>query len=103
VEYDGGFESRYREPLSELVSTEQLHLLLNAIVALEPDNQTIIRRRFGLAGAEQTLQEIGDHFRLTRERIRQREHQSLLLLRNWAEAQLGIVPEVGADEVQDKG
>ncbi|MES2971610.1 MAG: sigma-70 family RNA polymerase sigma factor [Patescibacteria group bacterium] len=40
---------------------------------LDEREQEIIKRRFGFGGAEETLQEIADHFHLSRERIRQIE------------------------------
>jgi DNA-directed RNA polymerase sigma subunit (sigma70/sigma32) len=45
--------------------------------------RTIIRWRFGLdnEGEEMTLKEIGDHYRLSRERIRQLQEQALRKIR----------------------
>ena len=44
----------------------------------------IVTRRFGLEGDEETLQEIGDDYGLTRERIRQLEERAIRLLRRRA-------------------
>jgi len=50
---------------------------------LTPMERTIIRWRFGLDsnGEEMTLKEIGDHYSLSRERIRQLQEQALKKLR----------------------
>jgi RNA polymerase sigma factor (sigma-70 family) len=50
---------------------------------LTPMERTIIRWRYGLdnEGEEMTLKEIGDHYRLSRERIRQLQEQALRKLR----------------------
>ena len=48
---------------------------------LKPREADVLRLRFGLSGAPMTLQEIGDVFRLTRERIRQIEAKALKTLR----------------------
>ena len=50
---------------------------------LSPMERTIIRWRYGLdnEGEEMTLKEIGDHYRLSRERIRQLQEQALRKLR----------------------
>ena len=46
----------------------------------------VLRLRFGLTGGEpQTLQEIGDEFQVTRERIRQIERNALQNLRVWSD------------------
>ena len=43
----------------------------------------IIRRRFGLDGPEETLEIVGQHYGVTRERIRQIESKVLRRLRRW--------------------
>ena len=60
----------------------------DAIRDLTPREQTIIRMRFGVGHADQmTLEEIGQHFRISRERVRQIESRAIQKLRT---------PEVGA-------
>jgi RNA polymerase sigma factor (sigma-70 family) len=50
--------------------------------ALEPRQREVLRLRFGLDGqGPKTLREIGERFRLTRERIRQIERQAMARLR----------------------
>ena len=52
--------------------------------SLSPREQEIVRMRYGLneAGKEYTLQEVGEIFQVTRERIRQIEEKALLKLRS---------------------
>ncbi len=48
---------------------------------LKPREAEVLRLRYGLKGAEQTLEEIGTQLSVTRERIRQIESKSLEKLR----------------------
>ncbi len=56
----------------------------SALQLLSPREQQIVRMRYGLneAGKEYTLQEVGEVFKVTRERIRQIEEKALLKLRS---------------------
>ncbi len=56
----------------------------SALQSLSPREQEIVRMRYGLneAGKEYTLQEVGEMFKVTRERIRQIEEKALLKLRS---------------------
>jgi RNA polymerase primary sigma factor len=56
----------------------------SALQSLSSREQQIVRMRFGLneAGKEHTLQEVGEVFQVTRERIRQIEEKAMLKLRN---------------------
>jgi RNA polymerase primary sigma factor len=56
----------------------------SALQSLSPREQQIVRMRFGLneTSKEYTLQEVGEVFQVTRERIRQIEEKALLKLRN---------------------
>jgi len=56
----------------------------SALQLLSPREQQIVRMRYGLNEAEReyTLQEVGEVFQVTRERIRQIEGKALLKLRN---------------------
>ncbi len=51
------------------------------LARLEPRQLDIIRRRFGIGCADETLEEIGRSYNLTRERIRQLESRALSELR----------------------
>ncbi|MBM3789705.1 MAG: sigma-70 family RNA polymerase sigma factor [Acidobacteria bacterium] len=55
-----------------------------ALETLSPREQEIVRMRYGLneSGKEYTLQEVGEVFQVTRERIRQIEEKALLKLRS---------------------
>jgi RNA polymerase primary sigma factor len=55
----------------------------SALQLLSPREQQIVRMRYGLneTGKEHTLQEVGEVFQVTRERIRQIEEKALLKLR----------------------
>ncbi len=55
-----------------------------ALETLSPREQEIVRMRYGLneTGKEYTLQEVGEMFQVTRERIRQIEEKALLKLRS---------------------
>jgi RNA polymerase primary sigma factor len=56
----------------------------SALESLSPREQEIVRMRYGLneAGREYTLQEVGEMFKVTRERIRQIEEKALMKLRS---------------------
>jgi RNA polymerase primary sigma factor len=56
----------------------------SALQSLSPREQEIVRMRYGLneTGKEFTLQEVGEIFQVTRERIRQIEEKALLKLRS---------------------
>ena len=57
-----------------------------ALATLSPREQRILRMRFGIGGADHTLEEIGKEFGVTRERIRQIEAKALEKLREPARA-----------------
>ena len=57
---------------------------MRIIATLTPREEKILRKRFGLGETRPcTLQELGEEFRLTRERIRQLEARALKKLRNY--------------------
>jgi RNA polymerase primary sigma factor len=71
------------EHLEEKTKTHMVHQLLDN---LDPREAQILRHRFGLNGSgEQTLDEIGRDFGLTRERIRQIQEIALKKLRRQIE------------------
>jgi RNA polymerase primary sigma factor len=59
-------------------NTEELEHILELVDGLEERKKAVLRLRFGLEGREPlTLQEIGQHLNLTRERVRQIEREAL--------------------------
>ena len=55
---------------------------------LTPREEKVIRMRFGMGdGSEHTLQEVGQNFAVTRERIRQIEDKALRKLRHPSRSQ----------------
>ncbi|MCL2771515.1 MAG: sigma-70 family RNA polymerase sigma factor, partial [Firmicutes bacterium] len=67
----------------EQVETSVLRNLLNdAINTLTPREQSVIKLRYGLVdGRQRTLEEVGNQFNVTRERIRQIEAKALKKLK----------------------
>jgi len=54
-----------------------------ALAVLTPRQETVLRMRFGIEEKrDYTLEELGEKFSVTRERIRQIEQKSLQILRN---------------------
>jgi len=75
---DENADSPYEE-LEEKTNTALIHEM---VATLDPREQTILRYRFGLDGDEEkTLEEVGDKFGVTRERIRQIQEVALKKLR----------------------
>jgi len=71
-------------PPADVASQQLLRETLESVMtALSPREARILRLRFGLRdGRAHTLEEVGEKFGLTRERIRQIEHQALDRLRH---------------------
>lgn len=71
----------------ENLEEQTVHSMVREFVDhLEPREKTIIRYRFGLdGGPERTLEEVGTHFHVTRERIRQIQNVALGKLRKFIE------------------
>jgi RNA polymerase primary sigma factor len=68
------------EAASQLILREKIEDALNHLTARERE---VLMMRFGLEdGCQKTLEEVGRHFRVTRERIRQIESKALKKLRN---------------------
>lgn len=75
--------NRVISPLDAMMISETHKKTDDIIKTLAPREATVIRMRFGLAdGDEQTLEVIGQRYRLTRERIRQIEAKALRRLRH---------------------
>jgi RNA polymerase primary sigma factor len=60
------------------MNNERRQAVLHVLRGLKNREQTVIKMRFGmLDGSESTLEEIGQLFQLTRERVRQIEEKAL--------------------------
>jgi len=69
-------------PLEEASNTLLRHQLEQALSTLDEREQAVLKMRYGFEdGHEHTLEEVGAHFHLTRERIRQIEVRALDKLR----------------------
>jgi RNA polymerase primary sigma factor len=69
--------------LDNVCSEDLRDLIADVLKTLTPREETIVKMRFGLQdGSDHTLEEIGQHFALTRERIRQIEVKALRKLRH---------------------
>ena len=57
--------------------------MLAALDELDDREKTVVRMRFGLDGTEpQTLEQVGSHFGVTRERVRQIEARTMSKLKH---------------------
>jgi RNA polymerase primary sigma factor len=66
----------------QMASTETQSEMLKFLSSLKPIEADILRKRFGLLNdRERTLKEIGDEYRLSRERVRQLQEQALVKMR----------------------
>jgi RNA polymerase primary sigma factor len=75
-------DERSAAPDAALLCDEEVSEVRRLVEALEPRQREVLRLRFGLDGqGPKTLREIGERFRLTRERIRQIERQAMARLR----------------------
>jgi len=87
-ESDDGFslgdvvpDERHPGPDEELTDGDSLKHVFRMLGTMEVREATILRMRFGLDGEEpRTLKEIGEALGLTRERVRQIEHEALTRL-----------------------
>jgi RNA polymerase sigma factor (sigma-70 family) len=76
-------DTSFNSPLDKLISEEQRQKTAKVLETMPPREGDIIKLRFGLVdGSEHTLEEIGQQYKLTRERIRQIETKALRKLRH---------------------
>jgi RNA polymerase primary sigma factor len=69
-------------PFQQAVEESDNEIMREVLQTLSPREQTILQLRFGLNGAnEKTLEEVGQQFGVTRERIRQIQDEALKKLR----------------------
>jgi RNA polymerase primary sigma factor len=70
-------------PLVKCMNNERRQAVLRVLGGLKNREQTVIKMRFGIPdGSESTLEEIGQLFQLTRERVRQIEEKALKKLQH---------------------
>jgi RNA polymerase primary sigma factor len=70
-------------PEEESIQKNVAHRISKILATLEPREETILRKRFGIGEKKtHTLEELGQEFGLTRERIRQIEAKALSKLRH---------------------
>lgn len=86
----GGFVPRQISAEQTVINREYCEIMDTALATLTPREEKVIRMRFGLddTGSEHTHEEVGGHFRVTRERIRQIEAKALRKLRIPARSRL---------------
>lgn len=69
-------------PYEQLEESNNAALIRDIMASLDPRERAILRHRFGLDDAEvMTLEEVGEEFGVTRERIRQIQEEALRKLR----------------------
>jgi RNA polymerase primary sigma factor len=79
-------DDRAEDPYEQLEEKTVTHLLGELIEQLDERERAILRHRFGLdGGREKTLEEVGEEFGVTRERIRQIQNLALAKLRRMIE------------------
>jgi RNA polymerase primary sigma factor len=73
-------------PYEQLEEKTVTRMLQEMVKTLDPREATILRARFGLdGGAQKTLEEVGQKFGVTRERVRQIQNIALAKLRKMIE------------------
>jgi RNA polymerase primary sigma factor len=79
-------DERAVDPYHELEDKTVVNMLQDMVKHLDEREATILRFRFGLdGGAEKTLEEVGEKFDVTRERVRQIQNLALRKLRKMIE------------------
>jgi RNA polymerase primary sigma factor len=79
-------DERIDHPSKHLDDKDTVDMLHDLVASLDPREARILRYRFGLdGGMEKTLEEVGQYFGVTRERIRQLQNSALTRLRKMIE------------------
>ncbi|MGQ9618765.1 MAG: RNA polymerase sigma factor RpoD [Candidatus Aminicenantia bacterium] len=80
-------DQKIPSPAEAVIRKSLKEQIEEVLKSLTPREATVLRMRFGLFdGNEHTLEEVGQHFKVTRERIRQIEAKALRKLRNKSRA-----------------
>ena len=83
-------------PCADAEKEELSKQILAMLKALKPNEEKVIRMRFGIGvDRDHTLEEVGRHLMITRERVRQIEVQALRKLRS--PVKLGIMADCSSD------
>jgi RNA polymerase primary sigma factor len=76
-------DNSHASPSEQMINVNLHEQTAEVLKSLSPREEKIIRLRFGLEdGSEHTLEEVGQNFSVTRERIRQIEAKALRKLRH---------------------
>ncbi|HEX9861218.1 MAG TPA: RNA polymerase sigma factor RpoD [Nitrospirota bacterium] len=76
-------DKRVQSPLDTAIKTDLQEQIKKVLQTLTPREEKVLRRRFGIGeAADHTLEEVGQEFDVTRERIRQIEAKALRKLRH---------------------
>lgn len=82
-------DTRNPGPEGEAMSFDDLEMMHELLSEIDDRAETILQLRYGLTGEEpMTLKEIGKHVGLTRERVRQIEHEATAKLHEQMQSQL---------------
>jgi RNA polymerase primary sigma factor len=81
-------DKRFVNPAEALIGNSLRDMTVEVLKMLSPREEKVIKMRFGLcaSGNEHTLEEVGQHFAVTRERVRQIEARALGKLERAARA-----------------
>jgi RNA polymerase primary sigma factor len=98
-------EDKWRPQPEEKAMEENLYReVRKALAVLPPRQEVVLRRRFGIGGTrDYTLEELGEMFTVTRERIRQIEQKALRVLRSpkiRKEVSGGVEPGLAANGME---
>lgn len=94
--FQASSDPRTDQFLEERTNKKQHELILSILEHLDPREREIIVHRFGLSegAVPQTLEQVGAHFGVTKERIRQLEARALRKMRKLAQDQSLEIPGV---------
>ena len=82
-------DDTFENPLASIIKEENKEIINKVFTTLSTREQQILRMRFGFEdNRPRTLEEIGAHYGLSRERIRQLEIKAMRKLRNPARAKM---------------